>query len=491
MTDRSLTLDAVGGVLRSAGLLREQHGPGDVAVLGVSQDSRAVRAGDLFLAWRGTAVDAHDHVSAAVEAGAVAAVVERIVEAPIPQLVVTDGRAAGAVASQAVFGEPAEALVLIGVTGTNGKTTTASLIRHLLAPRGGAAAVGTLGVTDAEGVWPGTEGLTTPGPVQLAQWLRLLADRGVAHVAMEASSHALEQRRLEGLRFRVGVFTNLTQDHLDYHGDLDGYFAAKAHLATLVADDGWLVVNADDPAWERLDGRGRRVMTFALDADADVRAEDVRIDARGSRFILAVDGARAAVSLPLVGAFNVANALAAAAVARVVGLGVEEIAEGLTSAPQVAGRVEAVVGEPFTVLIDFAHTPDALEGVLSAIKPLTAGRLIVVFGAGGDRDRTKRRPMAEAVARFADVVVLTSDNPRTEDPERILDDLAQGLAGTSFTRLVDRRQAIRSALSQARPGDTVLLAGKGHETYQVIGLEKRPFDERQVVRSCLAELGAA
>jgi UDP-N-acetylmuramoyl-L-alanyl-D-glutamate--2,6-diaminopimelate ligase len=313
----------------------------------------------------------------------------------------------------------------------------------------------------------------------------------VAIVAMEASSHALEQRRLEGVRFDVGVFTNLTQDHLDFHGDLDAYFAAKARLVSLVAADGWLVVNRDDPAWEALDTSGRRVRTVAVRAGADLRAEDVHLDARGSRFTLVESGRRAAVDLPLLGAYNVANALAAAAVASIVGMSLDDIARGLATAPQIPGRLEAVVREPFTVLIDFAHTPDALVGALGAVRALTSGRLIVLFGAGGDRDRTKRRPMAQAVTRFADLVVLTSDNPRTEDPERILDDLAAGLEGFEHARIADRRKAILHALSRARPGDTVVLAGKGHETYQIIGREKRPFDERAVVRECLAELGAA
>jgi len=445
MTEGPLTLSAVGHVLRSAGLLAEMRGPGDVAVLGVSQDSRSVRPGDLFLAWKGTAVDAHDFVAAAQSAGAVAAVVERPVEASLPQLVVTDGRSAGALAAQTLMGDPSRRLFLVGVTGTNGKTTTAMLIRHLLSSRGRCAVVGTLGLVDDGGVRPGTEGLTTPGPVQLAAWLRQLADEGTVAVAMEASSHALEQRRLDGVRFAAGVFTNLTQDHLDYHGDLASYFAAKARLVSLVDADGWLVVGSE----------------------------------------------RASVELPLLGSYNVENALAAAAVASVSGLTLEEIARGLGSVPQVAGRLEMVVREPYAVLIDFAHTPDALEGALGTLKPLTRGRLIVLFGAGGDRDRTKRRPMAEAVARWADLVVLTSDNPRTEDPEAILDDLAQGLQGIAYARIADRRKAILHALSQARPGDTVVLAGKGHETYQVVGREKRPFDERAVVRECLAELGAA
>lgn len=491
MIERPLTLGAVGHVLRSAGLLREMRGPGDVAVLGVSQDSRTVRPGDLFLAWKGTAVDAHDLVPDAARAGAVAAVVERPLDLPLPQLVVSDARSAGARVAQAVMGDPSRRLFLVGITGTNGKTTTAMLVRHLLSARGQCAVVGTLGLVDAAGVRPGTEGLTTPGPVQLATWLRDLADGGTAAVAMEASSHALEQRRLDGVHFDAGVFTNLTQDHLDYHSDLASYLAAKLRLASLVDEGGWLVVNRDDRAWDALDGSGRRVRTFAMEATADVRAEGVVSDARGSRFTLVLQGARASVQLPLLGAYNVENALAAAAVASVAGMSADEIARGLATVPQVSGRLETVQREPYAIVIDFAHTPDALEGALGTLKPLTPGRLIVLFGAGGDRDRTKRGPMAEAVARFADLVVLTSDNPRTEDPEVILDDLAAGLRGMPHARIADRRKAILHALAQARAGDTVVLAGKGHETYQVVGREKRPFDERVVVRECLAELGAA
>ena len=491
MAEARVSLGTVSRVLRSAGLLRGERGPEDVAVWGVSQDSRSVRRGDLFLAWKGTAADAHDFVAQAAAAGAVAAVVEHPVDADLPQLVVSDGRRAAAIAAHHVMGAPSERMTVVGVTGTNGKTTTAILARHLLSALGPAAAVGTLGVVDDRGVRPGTEGLTTPGPVQVAVWLWELANDGMRAVVMEASSHALDQRRLDGVRFAMGVFTNLTQDHLDYHVDLASYFGAKARLVDLVAERGALIVNRDDRAWDELDVRGRVLRTFSVDAEADVRAEQVRLSAAGARFTLVVDGARAEVSLPLRGAYNVENALAAAAIAAAAGMVVEEIAARLASAPQVSGRLEAVLSDPFSVLIDFAHTPDALEGALGAVRPLTDGRLIVLFGAGGDRDRAKRRPMAEAVRRFADVVVLTSDNPRTEDPERILDDLAVGLEGAAYTRIADRRAAIRHALSVARPGDTVVLAGKGHETYQVIGREKRPFDERVIVRECLAELGAA
>jgi UDP-N-acetylmuramoyl-L-alanyl-D-glutamate--2,6-diaminopimelate ligase len=491
MDDRSVTLRAVGEVLRSAGLLRDAIGPEDVAVLGTCQDSREARPGDLFLAWTGTTVDAHGFVADAVAAGAVAAVVEHRVDTAVPQLVVDDGRRAAALVADFLVASPWRELFTVAITGTNGKTTTSLLVRHLCDGSAAAVAIGTLGVVDARGVRPGSEGLTTPGPVQVSGWLRELADEGVRTVVMEASSHALEQRRLDGVRFDVAIFTNLTQDHLDYHASFDEYLAAKARLVELVKPLGTLVVNGDDPAWAALSPGDRRIRTFAVDAEADVRAKDVTLGSGGSTFTLVADGLRAHVQLPLLGRYNVENALAAAAVALVMGMALEDVADGLRSAPQPTGRLEAVLRQPFTVLIDFAHTPHALEGALGAVRPLTHGRLIVVFGAGGDRDRMKRRPMAEAVRRFADIVVLTSDNPRTEDPERILDDLATGLEGLDYARIADRRSAIRHALEIAREGDTVVLAGKGHETYQVLGREKRPFDERIVVRECLAELGVA
>jgi UDP-N-acetylmuramoyl-L-alanyl-D-glutamate--2,6-diaminopimelate ligase len=481
----------VGEVLRSAGLLVEARGAEGVALSGVTQDSRSVQPGDLFLAWKGTVADAHDFIPEAASRGAVASVVERPSDTSIPQLVVSDGRKAAALVASAMMGFPAEELLSIGVTGTNGKTTTSLLIRHLLAGRMSAAAIGTLGLIDSDGVRPGSERLTTPGPVQIATWLRELVDEGLEAVVIEASSHALEQRRLDGVEFDMVVFTNLSQDHLDYHADVASYFAAKATLVELASNEGAVVVNRDDPAWERLDGRGRRLRSFSIGGDADVCALDLDLSSKGSSFTLVVDGEQRQISLPMIGRFNVENALAAAAVADLVGLSVDEIAEGLETAPPVPGRLEAVANEPFAVLIDFAHSPGALTGVLSAVKSLTDGRLIVVFGAGGDRDRTKRRPMAEAVRDVADVVVLTSDNPRTEDPEQILDDLAEGLTGRAFDRIADRRAAIKHALEMARSGDTVLLAGKGHETYQVIGAEKRPFDERVVVQDCIRQLGAA
>lgn len=491
MTDDAMTVDAVGQVLRSADLLEERLGTGDVAVLGVSQDSRDVVEGDLFLAWAGTDVDAHAFVDQAVEQGAVAVVVEHPVSADVPQLVVSNGRRAAALVAEAFFDSPSEELVMVGVTGTNGKTTTALIIRHLLSADMTAVAIGTLGVFDDRGVRPGSEGLTTPGPVDLSGWLRELADEECGVVVLEASSHALEQYRLDGVRFDVAVFTNLSQDHLNYHGDMEAYREAKIRLVDLLAPEGTLIVKGDEAAWADVDPGGRMTGRYGIEIACDVEARDLILGGRGTEFTVVASGVSHVARTPLLGRYNVENTLAAIAAARAVGVPMEEIVFRLESVPQISGRLESVASEPFVVLIDFAHTPAALEGALSAVKPLTEGRLVVVFGAGGDRDRTKRRPMAEAVRGHADVIFVTSDNPRTEDPEAIIDDVVEGLEGCDFRRITDRKDAIRAALEEARPGDTVLLAGKGHETYQVVGTKKRPFDERKIVRTALREMGVA
>ncbi len=489
MSESRATLRAVEDVLRTADLLTEVRGSEDIVVRGVSQDSRTTEAGELFLAWKGTESDAHDYVPQAVERGASAVVVERPVDVDVPQLVVRDGRRAAALASDVVLGSPSAAMTIVGVTGTNGKTTTSLLIQHLVAPERTAAVIGTLGLLGTDGVLPGTGGLTTPGPVQLTLWMRDLAQARYEVVVLEASSHAIEQHRLDGIEFDVAVFTNLSRDHLDYHGDMAAYRAAKLGLVDLVSGEGTVVVNADADAWQGLEAGGRRVVTYALEGEADVQAREVRLDPAGSSFSLVVDGEAFSARLPLVGRYNVENALAAASAAVAIGVAPALVAERLETAPQVTGRLETVVSQPFGVLIDFAHTPAALEGALGALRPLTDGRLIVLFGAGGDRDRSKRKPMAEAVARIADVAVLTSDNPRTENPDSIIDDLVEGMGSMEFIRMTDRRAAIRAALEAARPGDTVVLAGKGHETYQVVGTEKQPFDEAEIARSALRELG--
>lgn len=495
---RAVPLADVAQVLRDAGLLTEVRGSEDAVVSGASHDSRSVETGDLFLAWRGTQVDGHSFVVQAASAGAAAAVVERpVAEAEIPQLVVTNGRRAAALAADAVMGEPASRMTVAAVTGTNGKTTTALLLRHLVSEReGGAATIGTLGVVGSDGtVRPGTEGLTTPDPVRLAEWLAELVSEGVRTVTLEASSHALAQHRLDAIRPVVAVFTNLSRDHLDYHDGFEGYRAAKLRLLELLAEQGTAVVNASDPAWDGVEAP--RVVRYALGGEAtrrgeaDLRAENVVLSAAGSRFTLHHDGETVPVELPLMGSFNVENALAAAGAALALGMGLRAIAARLGTVPQIPGRMERVVATPFTVLIDFAHTPDALDNLLQAVSTVASGRLVVLFGAGGDRDRGKRRPMGEAVARYADRVFLTSDNPRTEDPQQILDDVEEGLGGVERVRQVDRRAAIRQAVLEAREGDVLVLAGKGHERYQVLGTEKHDFDERVEVMDALDLRGAA
>ena len=410
----------------------------------------------------------------------------------LPQIVVRDGRRAAAVAAETWFGRPAARLKLVGVTGTNGKTTSVTLSRHVLSALWPMGSIGTLGAFDPAGASVESEAgnLTTPGPIDLQATLAALVERGARGAAMEVSSHSLDQGRIDGLVFQAAIFTNLTRDHLDYHKTFEAYFAAKARLIDYLAPppDGLAVINVDDPAWAKLPRTPRRV-TFGERGNADVTATAVTVDARGARFTLVAAGSRHPVALPLLGRFNVANALGVAACA--VGLGVRpaEVAERLSTAPQVPGRMERIAADPCTILRDYAHTPDALERALETTRDITApgGRVIVVFGAGGDRDRGKRAPMGAAAARLADIAIATSDNPRTEDPERILDEVEAGMGSRPHYRLADRRSAIAQALELARLGDTVLLAGKGHETYQVVGTEKQPFDEREIVR----ELGAA
>jgi UDP-N-acetylmuramoyl-L-alanyl-D-glutamate--2,6-diaminopimelate ligase len=485
-------LRAIVDALRHAGLL--VHAPEQLpAISGLAADTRKLAPGMLYCAVRGTVLDGHRFVPQAAAAGAVAALVEVAQAAPFPQIVVRDGRRAAAVAAETWYGHPAAKLELVGVTGTNGKTTSVTLARHVLSALWPTGAIGTLGAFDPAGAPVESEAgnLTTPGPIDLQATFAALVAHGARAAAMEVSSHSLDQGRVDGLVFRAAIFTNVTRDHLDYHKTLEDYFHAKAKLATYLAPGGagLEVVNADDPAWKKLrrDGGHRRI-TFGEREPADVSARNVIESGSGTRFDLVAPAplGRAAVVLPLLGRFNVANALGVAACAVGLGLPLPDVAEGLSRAPQVPGRMERIATRPCTVLRDYAHTPDALERALETVRPLTRGRVIVVFGAGGDRDRGKRAPMGEIAVRLADIAIATSDNPRTEDPERILDEVEIGMEAKPHHRAADRRQAIALALELASVDDTILLAGKGHETYQVVGTVKQPFDERAVVR----ELGA-
>ncbi|HET9730996.1 MAG TPA: UDP-N-acetylmuramoyl-L-alanyl-D-glutamate--2,6-diaminopimelate ligase [Acidimicrobiia bacterium] len=486
------TIETIAKALDQAGLLVEARGALPATIGGLSDDSRAVRDGFLFVAVRGSERDGHDYLDAAAAAGATAAVVQDPSRTSLPAVVVNDGRRAAAVVGAAAYGWPARELQLVGVTGTNGKTTTVNMLRHLLDSGDGASAsLGTLGVLiGSEGAaLEGGGGLTTPGPIELQRIFRALVDRGVRRVAMEVSSHSLDQRRVEGVFFDVVTFTNFTRDHLDYHGSMDAYFAAKARLLEHLLPHGVVVYNADDEAWTALKTDRRRVAFSERVPTAEVHAESIRFHSRGSEWTLALGAERAQVRLPLIGDFNIINALGAAASAFALGLPSIRIAERLSTMPQVPGRLEVLRDGP-TVLRDYAHTPDALERALDAVRPFTPERLIVVFGCGGDRDRGKRPQMGAIAEAKADLAIVTSDNPRTENPEAIMDDIEQGMHSTNHERIEDRRAAIERALEIATPGDVIVLAGKGHETYQVRGTTKLPFDEKVIVAELSGRAGS-
>ena len=458
-------------LLGGTDVLRAQGDFGAAVVTSITFDSRAVTPGALFCCLVGATSDGHDHAAAAVAAGAVALVCQRPLPLDVPQVVVADARAAMASLAAAFHGHPSRRLAVAGITGTNGKTTVTYLLAAVLEAAGRPAAV--------IGTITGTR--TTPEAPELQARLAALAEDGVKAVAMEVSSHALVQRRVDALWFEVVAFTNLSQDHLEYHGTMEDYFRAKASLFDPArARVG--VVNADDPWGRRLiDSTRLSVRPYRM-ADA----QGLVIDRDGSTFTL--DGER--VSLRVSGAFNVSNALAAAAVARELDVAPTDVAAGLGALEAVPGRFERVDGGgPVAVVVDYAHTPDGLEKVLLAARQLAGdARVLVVFGAGGDRDHAKRPAMGEVATRLADVAVLTSDNPRSEDPLVIIDEVRAGVERPEVLVVEpDRRAAIALALDAAEPGDVVVVAGKGHETSQVFaGGRSVPFDDRVVARELLA-----
>ncbi len=449
---------------------------------GITDDSRRVDRGSLFVAVSGVARDGHNFIPSARASGAVAVVSERVVDDSIPRIVVNNGRRAAAVAASVAYGNPAKVLCIAGITGTNGKTTTAGMLRHLMDDESErSASIGTVGILigSAGEVMPGGDDLTTPGPVELQRVLRSLVDRRVRRVAMEVSSHSLDQRRVDGLEFDAALFTNLTRDHLDYHGTMEQYRDAKVRLLEYLKTDGIAVINSDDPAWDSL-STSRRVVRFGIRKKADVIARSIVLTAAGSSWDLCAGSNCHPVRLPMLGDFNVMNALGAGAAMWAMGTPLDEIAERLGHAPQVPGRLEIISRTP-PVVRDYAHTPDALERALMALRPITPGRLICVFGCGGDRDKGKRPLMGRAAEELSDFSIVTSDNPRTEPPDTIIDDIVAGMKTGNYERVTDRHDAIARALSLAGTDDLVLLAGKGHETYQIRGTEKFPFDEKIIV----------
>ena len=485
-------------------------------ITAVADDSRAVVPGTLFVARPGAKADGRAFVADAVARGAVAVLhagadpcagvagADRVVRVEVPAG--ADLNRLAAQLADRIDGNPSEWLRLVGITGTNGKTTMAFLVQQFVRAAGNPCGlIGTVTIDDGARAEPAS--LTTPGGIELARVLGRMVRNGCTACAMEVSSHALDQGRADALRFRVGVFSNLTGDHLDYHGTMERYAAAKARLFAMLPADGTAVVNADDP-WHAamLAGCQARVLRCsvagagqapAAAADCTATVHESRLGWQDTTFAGPWGAVR--TRLPLVGRHNAMNALQAAAAAWAIGVPAAAIQQALSACTAPPGRLEPVTtpDDPFAVLVDYAHTDDALLNVLTALRPLVGpgGRLITVFGCGGDRDRTKRPRMMRVACEGSDRVVVTSDNPRTEDPEAIIDEVMAGRpAGTGATvvRQADRARAIRAAVEEARPGDIVLVAGKGHEDYQVIGTEKRPFDDRLVAREALGRgAGAA
>jgi UDP-N-acetylmuramoyl-L-alanyl-D-glutamate--2,6-diaminopimelate ligase len=467
----------------------------DVDVTALAYDSRRVGPGSLFAAIPGAKSDGHAFIEQAVKQGAVAILCERDVDTKgATKIIAKDARKALSLAAKRFFGAPSEQLTMVGVTGTNGKTTTTYLIASILEAAGlTTGVIGTLGVK--LGTTTIETGLTTPESLELQSALATMLKKGAKAVAMEASSHALAQGRVEGVAYDVGVFTNLTHDHLDFHGTLDNYFEAKARLFTEhLKSNGKSVINIDDPRGaelaERLRRAGKTVVTVSASGQAadvsaraiDLRLQGLRFDAHTSEGILRIES-------PLVGRFNVENLSLAVGTALALGVGTGTIMKALRTRGVVPGRLERVQGNGPVVLVDYAHTPDALEKALSTLREFTTKPIVCVFGAGGDRDPVKRAPMGAAVAKLADVPVVTSDNPRSEDPRAITDAIEKGMGDKPRTVELDRRKAIDFAIHEAvRKNGVVLIAGKGHETYQQIGSEKHPFDDREVAGKVLAAL---
>ncbi len=464
----------------------EIRGDTGIRVGEVTLDSRQVVPGALFFCVRGANADGHDFAREAVRAGAAALVVERWLDLDVSQILVPSAREAMGPMSAAVLGNPASSLTIVGVTGTNGKTTIVHLLDAVFRAAGHrTGAIGTVGAHVAGESVPLAR--TTPEAPDLQRLLGRMRDAGVTTVAMEVSSHALDQGRVGGVTFDAAVFTNLSQDHLDHHGSMESYFAAKASMFA-EGRAKHAVVNLDDPWGRRLLGVPMPVSTFGLDPGADVRAEEIRPSVDGLSFRV---GGREVTS-PLRGAFNVSNCLAAIASSRVIGVDATDAIRALASAGHVPGRMEPVdEGQDFLVVVDYAHTPDSIRTVLAAARPLATGRVIVVFGCGGDRDRAKRFPMGAAATEGADLTVITTDNPRSEDPLEIIAEVERGAAdgGGRYVVEPDRREAIRLALAEARAGDVVVVAGKGHEALQELSGGTVPFDDRVVVRDELQARG--
>ncbi len=471
-----------------AGLtLLDLHADPEQEITGIAYDSRQVQPGNLFVAVAGFEVDGHRFIPMAVEKGAAAVLCQQVPETAIPYIRVENTRLGLATASANWFGHPADQMTMIGFTGTNGKTTSTYLLKHILETtlRAKVGLVGTIQNMIGEQVVE-TE-RTTPESYELQELFRRMLDAGCTHVIMEVSSHALVLDRVAGITFETGIFTNLTQDHLDFHKTMEEYRKAKSLLFS-VSRHG--VINADDPAAGKLmEEASCPVLTYACREQAEMKAEDIRLEPRQVVFSVSHGGRLLPASMGIPGSFSVYNGLSVLAAAVTLGIEPEAAVKALATAQGVKGRAEVVPtpGKDYTVLIDYSHTPDSLENILRTVKGFCKGRVIAVFGCGGDRDPIKRPIMGRIAAELADLAVVTSDNPRTEDPMKIIEQILGGMEGTATPYIVEenRRKAIRWAMDEAKPGDVIVLAGKGHETYQEIGHEKIHLDEREEVAAHL------
>jgi UDP-N-acetylmuramoyl-L-alanyl-D-glutamate--2,6-diaminopimelate ligase len=483
------------------------EGAGGIEVRTLAYDSRKAAPGAVFVAIRGFHRDGHAFVADALARGASAVVAEEQVASTAPLAVVPDTRAALADLAAELFDHPTRKLKIVGVTGTDGKTTTVHLVSDVLEARGERTGFSTtVDFKLAGSAWANETRQSTQEAVEIQEFFAELLVSGGTWGVLEATSHALALRKVRGCEIDIAVFTNLTPEHLDFHGTLQSYLDAKALLFDLLAtsvDKGVpkaAVLNADDPHWRYLADRAApsRVLTYGIDAHADLQGTVLSADANGSRVRIAHHDETIELALPLVGRFNVHNALAAMAAGIAAGVPLATAKTALEQARPVRGRMERVVcGQPFTVIVDYAHTPESLDKVLALLRPLTAGRLIAVFGSAGERDRSKRPRLAEVASRYADLFVITQEDPRLEDPAAILSEIEAGAKsagkrpGSDYLVIDDRAAAVREAIGRAGPGDTVLLAGKGHEGSIIVGEEKRPWDEAGVARDALRELGFA
>jgi UDP-N-acetylmuramoyl-L-alanyl-D-glutamate--2,6-diaminopimelate ligase len=477
-------------------------GDGSVSLSGIQTDHRKVKKGNLFVCIPGLVHDGHDYAALAADQGAAALVVEHDVDIPLPKLLVKNSRQAMGLIASHFYQYPSRSLKLIGITGTNGKTTTAFLLDRILSDAGHATGVmGTIHTKIGDQLIPAER--TTQEALDLQRTLRQMVEQKIEYCAMEVSSHSLELGRVKGCRFRSAIFTNLTQDHLDYHETMERYRDAKALLFARMGNDyqedpkwsQFAVLNSDDPVSERYASlTAAQTITYGIDHEADVRALDIHCGMKGTTFHLHTFAGDAKVTLKLIGKFNIYNTLAAITAALLENIPLSNIVSSVQAIEPVDGRMQTVdEGQPFLVLVDYAHTPDGLENALRSVKEFATGRVITVFGCGGDRDRTKRPIMGSIAASYSDYIIVTSDNPRSEDPELILREIeagiiAEGYPQERYTLKADRGEAIRQAIAEAGLQDVVLIAGKGHEAYQILKDRTIDFDDRMVAAEAIHRL---